>query len=87
MKRSEVVSRHEDLRGGELVFAGTRVPVQTLTDYLKGGHTLDRFLHGFPTVERAQAEAYLDMVQQRTAEEEAPPEKDPAEEAHARATG
>jgi uncharacterized protein (DUF433 family) len=44
---------------GELVFAGTRVPVQTLIDYLKAGETLDRFLEGFPTVEREQAEAYL----------------------------
>jgi len=44
---------------GELVFAGTRVEVKTLVDYLKGGHTLDDFLDGFPTVSREQAEAYL----------------------------
>jgi uncharacterized protein (DUF433 family) len=47
---------------GELVFAGTRVPVQTLVDHLKAGETLDRFLEGFPTVEREQAEAYPEMT-------------------------
>jgi uncharacterized protein (DUF433 family) len=46
--------------GGELVFAGTRVEVKTLVDYLRGGHTLDDFLEGFPTVGREQAEAYLE---------------------------
>jgi uncharacterized protein (DUF433 family) len=57
-----VVSRDPDVMSGELVFAGTRVPVQTLIDYLKAGQTLDRFLEGFPTVEREQAEAYLEMT-------------------------
>lgn len=57
-----VVSRDPDVLGGELVFAGTRVPVQTLIDYLKAGETLDRFLDGFPTVDREQAEAYLEMT-------------------------
>ena len=37
------------------VFRGTRVPVQTLFDYLEGGETLDEFLEGFPTVSRALA--------------------------------
>lgn len=57
-----VVSRDPDVLSGELVFAGTRVPVQTLIDYLKAGETLDRFLEGFPTVDREQAEAYLEMT-------------------------
>jgi len=57
-----VVSRDLEVLGGKLVFAGTRVPVQTLIDYLKAGETLDRFLDGFPTVEREQAEAYLEMT-------------------------
>lgn len=57
-----VVSRDPDVMSGELVFSGTRVPVQTLIDYLKSGETLDRFLEGFPTVEREQAEAYLEMT-------------------------
>ena len=37
------------------VFRGTRVPVQTLFDYLEGGDTLEEFLQGFPTVPRALA--------------------------------
>ncbi len=47
-----------------LVFKGTRVPVQHLIDYLKSGETLDRFLEGFPTVTREQAEAYLQLTLQ-----------------------
>lgn len=58
----QVVSRDPEILGGTLVFAGTRVPVQTLIDYLKAGETLDRFLEGFPTVKREQAEAYLEMT-------------------------
>lgn len=57
-----VVSRDPNVLSGELVFAGTRVPVQTLIDYLKAGETLDRFLEGLPTVKREQAEAYLEMT-------------------------
>ena len=34
------------------VFRGTRVPIQTLFDYLEGGDTLESFLEGFPTVPR-----------------------------------
>jgi len=40
---------------GRAVFAGTRVPVQSLLDYLAGGHPLEDFLEDFPTVSRAQA--------------------------------
>jgi uncharacterized protein (DUF433 family) len=46
--------------GGAPVFAGTRVPIQTLLDYLEGGHTLDEFLDDFPTVKREQAVALLE---------------------------
>lgn len=57
-----IVSRDPEVLSGALVFAGTRVPVKTLIDYLKSGETLDWFLDGFPTVEREQAEAYLEMT-------------------------
>jgi uncharacterized protein (DUF433 family) len=40
---------------GAVVFAGTRVPAQSLLDYLAGGHTLEEFLDDFPTVMREQA--------------------------------
>jgi uncharacterized protein (DUF433 family) len=62
MSKNQIVSRDPNVVSGALVFAGTRVPVQTLVDYLKAGETLDRFLEGFPTVRREQAEAYLEMT-------------------------
>jgi uncharacterized protein (DUF433 family) len=58
----QVVSRDPEVVSGALVFRGTRVPVQTLIDYLKSGETLDRFLDGFPTVRRELAEAYLQLT-------------------------
>ena len=64
MKKEKIVSRDQNIVSGALVFAGTRVPVQILIDYLKAGETLDRFLEGFPTVKRKQAEAYLEMTLQ-----------------------
>ena len=60
MSKEQVVSRNPDVVSGALVFAGTRVPVEILIDYLKAGETLDRFLDGFPSVSRAQAEAFLE---------------------------
>ena len=47
---------------GTPVFAGTRVPVQTLLDYLKAGDRIDDVLDQFPTVTRAQAEAFLELA-------------------------
>jgi len=64
MTLEHVVSRDPEVVSGALVFRGTRVPVQTLIDYLKSGETLDRFLDGFPTVSREQAEAYLSALGQ-----------------------
>lgn len=46
--------------GGTLVFAGTRVPVKNLFDYLETGETLETFLEDFPTVSRGQALGVLD---------------------------
>ena len=51
--------------GGTPVFAGTRVPVQTLIDYLEGGDTVDDFLEGFPTVRREQVIAFLEEAKDR----------------------
>ena len=50
-----VISRSPDIMSGAPVFAGTRVPVQSLLDYLAGGHPLDELLDDFPTVRREQA--------------------------------
>lgn len=48
--------------GGALVFVGTRVPFQTLLDYLEGGESLDAFLDDFPTVSRELAVGALGMM-------------------------
>lgn len=49
-----VISRSPDIMSGAPVFAGTRVPIQSLLDYLAGGHPLEEFLDDFPTVRREQ---------------------------------
>lgn len=51
----QVISRSPEVMSGTPVFVGTRVPVQTLIDYLAGGHPLADFLDDFPTVSREQA--------------------------------
>jgi len=57
-----VTSSDPDILGGAQVFAGTRVPVQTLIDYLEAGETLDAFLDSFPSVTREQAIAALELA-------------------------
>jgi len=58
---------HSDpaLLGGTLVFRGTRVPVQTLLDYLNDGYCLQEFLEFFPSVQEEDARLFLEMVQDR----------------------
>ena len=56
----DVIVRDPDILGGTPVFRGTRVPLQTLFDYLEGGETLQDFLDGFPTVSRQAALAALE---------------------------
>jgi uncharacterized protein (DUF433 family) len=60
-----VVTSSREVVSGTPVFAGTRVPVQTLLDYLEGGDSIDDFLAGFPTVSREQVIAFLEEVRQR----------------------
>lgn len=50
-----VVVRDPDVMSGEPTFRGTRVLVRTLFEYLEAGYTLERFLEGFPTVNRQMA--------------------------------
>jgi uncharacterized protein (DUF433 family) len=59
-----VISRSPDIMSGAPVFVGTRVPVQSLLDYLAAGHPLDEFLEDFPTVSREQACELLDRLKQ-----------------------
>lgn len=51
--------------GGTPVFADTRVPVQTLLDYLEAGESIDDFLAGFPSVTRSQVVAFLEQAKDR----------------------
>ena len=57
-----VVQVDPEILGGTPVFRGTRVPVKNLLDYLAAGDTLDQFLDDFPTVERQQAVAALELA-------------------------
>jgi uncharacterized protein (DUF433 family) len=55
-----VIVRDRDILGGTPVFRGTRVPIQSLFDYLEGDETLEGFLKGFPRVTREAAVAVLE---------------------------
>lgn len=55
-----VVISSADIMGGTPVFPGTRVPVQTLLDYIEAGDSIDGFIEGFPTVTRSQVVAFLE---------------------------
>ena len=64
MSREILIQRSEELLGGTPVFAGTRVPVQTLFDYLEEGDTLDEFLDDFPAVSREHAVKVLERMKE-----------------------
>ena len=59
-----LVTRSDEVMSGAVVFAGTRVPVQTLLDYIEEGDTLTHFLEDFPTVSREHAVALLEMAKE-----------------------
>ena len=63
METSHIHS-HPEILGGVPVFVGTRVPVQTLLDYLEDGDPLDVFLDHFPSVKREQAIAVLELAKE-----------------------
>lgn len=60
-----IVTSSPEILSGTPVFAGTRVPVQALIDYLEGGETIDDFLAGFSTVKREQVVAFLEEATAR----------------------
>jgi uncharacterized protein (DUF433 family) len=60
-----LITSTPDILGGTPVFSGTRVPVQTLIEYLEGGQSIDEFLDGFPTVSREQVIAFLEEAKAR----------------------
>ncbi len=63
MSQSAIITASSDVMSGTPVFAGTRVPVQTLVDYLKAGESINDFLEGFPTVKREQVIAFLEAAE------------------------
>jgi uncharacterized protein (DUF433 family) len=62
MSQQSIVTISPDIMSGTPVFRGTRVPVQTLMDYLMAGESIDDFLEGFPTVSREQVIAFLEAA-------------------------
>ena len=61
MQMRNVITTAPEVMGGTAVFAGTRVPVQTLLDYIEAGDSIDYFLAGFPTVTREHVVAFLQI--------------------------
>jgi len=57
---SSHITRDPGILGGEPVFAGTRVPVQSLFDHLEAGDSIEEFLEGFPSVKREQVISLLE---------------------------
>lgn len=62
MTINNIINVDPDILGGQPVFAGTRVPVESLFDHLEAGVSLDEFLDEFPTVTKVQAIAMLDLA-------------------------
>ncbi len=60
-----LISRDPEIMSGALCFTGTRVPVQTLFDYLEGNSSLEGFLEDFPSVQRTAAVAVLEAARTR----------------------
>jgi uncharacterized protein (DUF433 family) len=63
-RQPKVIHSDPDILGGTPVFVGTRVPVQNLIDCLEAGDSLDDFLNSFPTVEKEQAVAALEIARE-----------------------
>ena len=62
---SNVIVSNTGILSGTPVFQGTRVPVQTLLDYLEAGDSIETFLDDFPTVSREQAVAVLEVAKEK----------------------
>ena len=62
MDLNDIISTDPDVLGGQPVFKGTRVPIETLFDHLEAGISLDQFLNDFPSVAKEQAVAILELA-------------------------
>jgi uncharacterized protein (DUF433 family) len=65
----KAINIDKEILGGTPVFSGTRVPIQTLFDYIEGRETLEEFLENFPTVTKEQAIEVLEMARQTISKE------------------
>jgi len=63
--KSTVISSNPKVMGGTPVFRGTRVPVQTLVEYLESGESISDFLEGFPTVTKKQVITFLEEAKEK----------------------
>jgi uncharacterized protein (DUF433 family) len=63
--KKPIITSSPDIMGGTPVFAETRVPAQTLLDYLKAGESIDDFLEGFPSVSKEQVIAFLEEAEEQ----------------------
>lgn len=59
-----LVSRDPEIHSGDAVFVGTRVPVESLVDWLEGGYDLNEYLENFPSVKREQVVAALEILRE-----------------------
>ena len=64
MQTQDLIGSSPEILGGTPVFAGTRVPITNLTDYLEAGDTLDEFLEDFPSVSREQAVEFVEQAKE-----------------------
>ena len=69
--KSAVIEINPNKVSGTPVFAGTRVPIQNLFDYIEGGETVEDFLEGFPPVTRKQAISVLEQAKKSLLKEAA----------------
>lgn len=66
MTRESVISSDPRIMGGTPVFRGTRVPGETLLEYLQAGDSINDFIEGFPTVTREQVIGFLEEAKEKT---------------------
>ena len=64
MKMNSVIKIDPEIMSGAPCFAGTRVPIQHLIDYLEGGDSIEDFLEDFPSVRREQVIAFLEEAKE-----------------------
>lgn len=63
MTAAEIITISPEVQSGTPVFANTRVPIKNLFDYLRGGDTIEEFLHDFPSVKQEQVSGLLEIVE------------------------